>query len=104
MRQRRCEVLLTQKAFSLVNDGSFEKAYAVASFDLPVNQAVSIDKNFVLSPLFPENLEKRDNEIEKIVVDNGSTYVVNIPKFISDGSFISGILGLRNTKRAINRY
>ncbi len=81
------------KVFSLVSDGTFEKAYAVTSFDLPVNQAVVFGENNELHPIFPDDLEKREEKFDKVVVDNGSTYVVNIERFISDKSLISGQCG-----------
>ena len=79
--------------FALVSQGTYKKAYAVTTFDLPVNQAAYLNFEQKLSPLFPNLLEKRNEDIDKIVVDNGSTYVADIYKFRCDRSFISGKCG-----------
>lgn len=79
---------------SLVSDGLCQQSMAVTEFDLPVHQAMQLANSKLLTPLFPQLINKRESEVEKIVVDNGSTYVSTVESFLKTKNLLAeGVLG-----------
>jgi N-acylneuraminate cytidylyltransferase len=72
---------------ALVVPGKSDFALAVTDYDLPPHQALRLDSNQGLEPMFPDLVELRDEEVGKLVVDNGSTYAVSTPAFRAHKSF-----------------
>ena len=75
------------KTVKLVNEQKCNYAMAVTKFHYPVHQALRIDKNSKMQPMWPSLILKRENELPELCVDNGSTYAVNIGKFLNSCSF-----------------
>jgi pseudaminic acid cytidylyltransferase len=79
---------------SLVTEGFCQQSVAVTEFDLPVHQAMQLSNSKVLTPLFPKLINKRESEVGKIVVDNGSTYVATVESFLRTKDLLAeGVLG-----------
>jgi len=60
---------------------------AVTSYYFPPHQALKEEKNGILQPLLPDMAHMQSQAVGKIVVDNGSTYGVNIEKFLKEKTF-----------------
>jgi pseudaminic acid cytidylyltransferase len=61
-------------------------AMAVAPFECSPHQALKEDDGY-LSPMWPELIEKRHNEIPRLYVDNGSTYAATVEAFRQHKTF-----------------
>ena len=71
----------------LIEPGQCDFAMAVTAYDLPPQQALRRDSGGDLTPLFPDLVGKKSQEIGELVVDNGSTYAASIPAFRDAKSF-----------------
>ena len=66
---------------ALVDPGRCDFAMAVTRYPLPPHQALKLDADGTLSPMWPELIALRASEVPQLVVDNGSTYVVDVAAF-----------------------
>jgi len=71
----------------LVTRGDCAYAMAVTRYHYPPHQALKLGPAGSLSPMWPEWLEKRSQEVPEVFVDNGSTYAVSVPAFLESGTF-----------------
>lgn len=65
----------------LIDPGRCDFAMAVTDYGLPPHQALRLDDEKALTPMFPDLIERRDEEVGHMVVDNGSTYAASVPAF-----------------------
>ena len=59
---------------------------AVTPFECSPHQALKEDDGY-LTPMWPELIEKRHNEIPRLYVDNGSTYAATVEAFRQHKTF-----------------
>jgi CMP-N-acetylneuraminic acid synthetase len=71
----------------LIEPGVCDFALAVTTYNLPAHQALKSDEQGLLSPMWPKLIELRQEEIGKLVVDNGSTYAADVIAFRKYRSF-----------------
>ena len=76
-----------QAVVSLVAQGQGDFALAVTDYGLPPHQALRLDGAGVLAPMFPDLVNMRDEEIGRLVVDNGSTYAATVSAFREHATF-----------------
>lgn len=81
-----------KKTVALLEPGVCDFAVAVTHFDLPVHQALWRGADGNLRPVLPDLVEKQSNDIQEIVVDNGSTYALNTRAFLERRKFFGGNL------------
>lgn len=62
-------------------------AMAVTNYDLPPWQALKKSDTESLIPMWPDWVAKPSHEVPELLVDNGSTYAVNINTFLQRKSF-----------------
>jgi len=74
-------------AVGLVVPGRCDFAMAVTAYPLPPHQALKRGEDGSLSPMWPELVNRRDDEIGALAVDNGSTYACASAAFIRQRSF-----------------
>ncbi len=90
----------------LVVPGECDFALAVTEYDLPPHQALKLEDGGALSPMWPDLVDMRDEEVGPLVVDNGSTYAAYVPAFRQQrnfyGSPLSGHLMARERSVDIN--
>jgi CMP-N-acetylneuraminic acid synthetase len=72
---------------SLVVPGECDFALAVTEYDYPPHQALAVNSDGSLSPKWPDLVNLNSNDVEKLVVDNGSTYAVSVSAFKEYNSF-----------------
>ena len=72
---------------NMVSDGRCKFAIAVTKFHYPPHQALKFDENCDITPFWPKLLLMNSNELPKLCVDNGSTYVMDVNEFIRLKSF-----------------
>lgn len=70
-----------RKVFQLIEPGRCEFAMAVTHYDLSPRQALIKGLNGELTPMWPELVNMRSQELPELVVDNGSTYVAMVSAF-----------------------
>ena len=70
-----------------VEPGKIDFSIAVTEYDLPPHQALKIDHNDNIEPMFPELVNLRDEKIGRLVVDNGSTYAASVDAFMKQKNF-----------------
>ena len=71
----------------LIDPGRTDFAMAVTEYDLPPHQALKLDDEDALAPLFPDLVTLRDEKLGRLVVDNGSTYAATVESFREQRSF-----------------
>ena len=65
----------------LLEPGHCQFAMAVTRYALPPHQALKLADDGSLSPMWPELIEQRTNDLPPLVVDNGSTYAADVQAF-----------------------
>lgn len=65
----------------LIEPGRCGFAMAVTTYGHSPYQALKFADDSTLTPMWPDLIERRTNELPSLRVDNGSTYVVNIVEF-----------------------
>jgi pseudaminic acid cytidylyltransferase len=76
-----------QKTVELLSRETCDFALACTTYDLPVHQALKVNDNADVRPMWPELIEERSSDIGTVVVDNGSTYAVFVPAFLNEKTF-----------------
>ena len=72
---------------ALIEPGRCDFAMAVTEYGLPPHQALKLDEEDMLAPLFPELVTLRDDQLGRVVVDNGSTYAAAVEAFRRQRNF-----------------
>jgi len=72
---------------ALVDSGEADFAFAISEYHFPPHQALKINEKSFLEPVWPEWVEKKSQEVPGMLIDNGSTYVANIERFLQEQSF-----------------
>lgn len=86
---------------ALVEPGRCDFAMAVSGYPYPPHQALKIHDDSTLAPMWPELVNKRSQDIGRLVVDNGSTYCATTNAFRSHKSFYGP--GLRGHPMSFDR-
>jgi pseudaminic acid cytidylyltransferase len=71
----------------LIKPGECDFAIAVTEYDLPPHQALKLEAGGTLKPMWPELVNQRDEQVGKLVVDNGSTYAAIVGAFRKQRNF-----------------
>jgi pseudaminic acid cytidylyltransferase len=71
----------------LIKPGACHFAIAVTEYDLPPHQALKLESDGALKPMWPELVDLRDEQVGKLVVDNGSTYAATVDAFRTQKNF-----------------
>lgn len=65
----------------LLEPGRCDFAMAVTRYPLPPHQALKLEGDGTLLPMWPDLVGRRASELPDLVVDNGSTYAVDVRAF-----------------------
>jgi len=71
----------------LIEPGKCDFSMAVTTYDVPAYQSLKKNKDGSLSPMWPELINLREDQIGELVVDNGSTYAADVSAFRKCCSF-----------------
>ncbi len=71
----------------MVEPNGCHYAMAVTEYSLPPHQAMKQDANGLLTPMWPELVNQRADQIGELLADNGSTYAVWAQAFLKDKTF-----------------
>ncbi len=71
----------------LIKPGACHFAMAVTAYDLPPHQALKVDTDGTLKAMWPDLVDLRDEQVGKLVVDNGSTYAATADAFRKQKNF-----------------
>jgi pseudaminic acid cytidylyltransferase len=82
---RRADDIVAVVAMAERSDIDF--ALAVTTYPLPPHQALRIDDNGALEPMWPELVDLRSDKIGRLVVDNGSTNAAKVMAFRAHRTF-----------------
>ena len=66
---------------ALLESGTCSFAMAVTDYALPPHQALKLEPDGELSPMWPDLVARRTSEMPALVVDNGSTYAAETAAF-----------------------
>lgn len=75
------------KTFHLVDDNLCDFAMAVTEFRYSVHQSLKTNGKGFLEPVWPDLINSRRSDVNKIYVGNGSTYVVKVSEFVKQKTF-----------------
>src|SRR5436190_22860631 len=79
---------------ALLDSNSTDFAMAVVTYALAPHQALHVEKDGTLIPMWPDLIDLRASEIGQLVVDNGSTYAARVAAFRQQKTFYgSGLRG-----------
>lgn len=76
-----------RRVCELVTSGSCDFSMAVTTYALPPFQALRTTEDGYLAPMWPDLANKRSQELPQLLVDNGSTYCVNVEAFRRQKTF-----------------
>ncbi|MBW1697341.1 MAG: acylneuraminate cytidylyltransferase family protein [Deltaproteobacteria bacterium] len=76
-----------RRVMALLKPGFCDFSMAVCAYSHPPHQALMQKDDGSLVPFLPYWVNKRSQEVPKLVVDNGSTYAVSVPAFRKIRSF-----------------
>ena len=76
-----------QQVVDLLQPEKCDFSIAVTEYDMPPHQALMMLDNLSLEPMWPDLINVRTSEFERLCVDNGSTYAVSVPAFLESRSF-----------------
>lgn len=65
----------------LLEPGNCDFAIATTEYDLPPHQALKLESDGRLAPMWPDLVDKQDDQVGQLVVDNGSAYAAYVPQF-----------------------
>jgi len=71
----------------LLAPGRCDFAMAVTAYAMAPHQALRLEADAALAPMWPELIERRSSELPPLVVDNGSTYAVDAAAFRTHKTF-----------------
>lgn len=72
----------------LLEDNNCDSAMAVTNYHFPPHQALKIDKFQNLIPVWPDMINMKSQEAPDFLVDNGSTYAIEVAVFKEKKSFL----------------
>ena len=81
-----------QNTLRLLENKICDFALAATEYALPPHQALKLTSEYNVTPMWPDIVSKKTSEIGQLVVDNGSTYAVNVPAFIKQKTFFGSSL------------
>jgi N-acylneuraminate cytidylyltransferase len=87
---RRAEDI--RAVMALIDRGGAAFAMAVTTFPIAPHQALRVQQDGLLTPMWPELVERRASELDPLVVDNGSTYAAKVGAFRKHRSFYGPLL------------
>lgn len=62
-------------------------ALAVTGYSHSPHQALKLDESGAVTPMWPNLIAKREEEMPRLRVDNGSTYALYVPSFLKEKTF-----------------
>lgn len=71
----------------LVQSRECDFAMAVTDYHYPPHQAMTINECGLLEAMWPHLVNKRSQDVPKMVIDNGSTYAARISEFVKVKTF-----------------
>lgn len=72
----------------LLEDDNCDSAMAVTNYHFPPHQALKLDKSQNLIPVWPDRINMKSQEVPNFLVDNGSTYAIEVVVFKEKKSFL----------------
>lgn len=77
-----------RETVDLIRPGDCDFSLAVTHYNLPVHQALYLQKEGALKPVMPDLIDRRAADVPAMVVDNGSTYAASVPAFLTEKTFV----------------
>lgn len=72
------------EGFDKIISGDFDAVLAMVQFDYPVQRALIRDKNEMVSMLWPENMDKRSQDLDTVYHDAGQFYWLKTDNFLKE--------------------
>jgi CMP-N-acetylneuraminic acid synthetase len=82
---RRAEDI--RRVVELLEPGVCEFAAALTTYNLPAHQALKLDKDGFLTPMWPELAGRQSHELPPLRAGNGSTYAASVKAFREQRTF-----------------
>ncbi|MFA6988648.1 MAG: pseudaminic acid cytidylyltransferase [Candidatus Gastranaerophilaceae bacterium] len=77
-----------KKSFDLIKEKNADSVIPVTKYSYPIQRALKIE-NGILEMIYPENLDKRSQDLTTAYHDVGQFYWLNVNKFLKTGEFFS---------------
>ncbi|EQA36353.1 pseudaminic acid CMP-transferase [Leptospira inadai serovar Lyme str. 10] len=71
------------KAWSLLNSGDLDTVFPIVKYGYPIQRSLRMDSNSLITMNFPENLNKRSQDLTPSYHDAGQFYFFNVERFLS---------------------
>ena len=76
-----------RQTVALLKNEDCKFALAATDYDLPPHQALKLGDNQQVQAMWPEIVAMKASDVGRLVVDNGSTYAVNVDAFLGQKNF-----------------
>jgi pseudaminic acid cytidylyltransferase len=83
-----------QSGFKLITHQSYKTVFSVAEFSYPVLRALKMDTKKKVSMIWPENLNKRSQDLEPVFHDAGQFYWIIVDEFLKEGKLFTDNSGV----------
>ncbi len=71
------------EAWKMINEEDFDSVFPVMQFSAPIQRALRIDSDSRVRMYFPENINKRSQDLPKAYYDAGQFYMLNTDRFLA---------------------
>ena len=71
----------------IVETGEADFAMAVTEYHFPAYQALLLSDDHYLRPVWPEWNIRKSQDVPRMIVDNGSTYIATVSNFLKERTF-----------------
>ena len=72
-----------QKGYSLLTEGKYDTVFPVCAFSSPVLRSLIMDETGKVTMQWPENINKRSQDLPGCYHDAGQFYWINVPAFLA---------------------
>lgn len=74
-------------AYKMLINSQFDTIYPIVEFSYPVQRAVVLNHNKKINMKWPEHINSRSQDLEKLFHDSGSFYWIKYDEILNKGSF-----------------
>jgi pseudaminic acid cytidylyltransferase len=84
---------ILREGLQLLEDGNFDSVFPVCAFSYPVQRALQMNSDKKIEMIWPENLEKRSQDLPATYHDAGQFYWIRVDEFLRSKKIFSSNSG-----------
>jgi len=83
-----------QAAYELLQQHQYNTVFPVAQFSYPIQRGITVKENAAVSMLWPENLDKRSQDLAPVFHDAGQFYWIDTTAFLQEQKLFTSHSGV----------